>query len=62
MPTKKEDGVSAVNQEFIKYDQVDKPHTYHLAETGAEDEFDEDFQVPTCDLSQFLQGGDAGKG
>ena len=58
--TKKSHGTEAVNQEFIRYDQVEKAHTYHLAEDGQED-FDEDFQIKTCDLDQFLNGGDAGK-
>ena len=61
MSSKKEEGISAVNQDFIKYDQVDKPHTYHLAETGAEDEFDEDFVLKTCDLSLALHGGESDK-
>ena len=61
MSSKKEEGISAVNQDFIKYDQVDKPHTYHLAETGAEDEFDKDFVLKTCDLNLALHGDDVDK-
>ncbi len=57
---KKAHGVEAINQEYILYDQVEKAHTYHLAEDGQED-FDEDFQIKTCDLDQFLNGGEAGK-
>ncbi len=61
MTAKKDEGVSAVNQEFIRYDQVDKPHSYHLAENAEDDVFDDDFQLKTCDLGQFLHGGDEGK-
>ena len=61
MTTKKDEGVSAVSQEFIRYDQVDKPHSYHLAEDARHDVFDDDFQLKTCDLGQFLHGGDQGK-
>ncbi len=58
---KKAHGVEAINQEYIRYDQVEKAHTYHLAEDDQEDQFDEDFQIKTCDLDQFLNGGDGGK-
>lgn len=46
----KEDGVHATNQDFIRYDQVEKRQTYHLAESAADDEFDEDFRIRTCDM------------
>ena len=61
MTAKKTDGVKAVNQDFIRYDQVNKAHTYHLAETEGEDEFDEDFVIKTCDIGRFLHGNDADK-
>jgi isopenicillin N synthase-like dioxygenase len=46
----KEDGIRATNQDFIRYEQVEKAQTYHLAETPAADEFDEDFRIRTCDM------------
>lgn len=61
MPAKKEDGIHAVNQDFIRYDQVNKRHTYHLAESPGEDEFDDDFVIRVCDMSQFYEGGEDGK-
>jgi isopenicillin N synthase-like dioxygenase len=57
----KEDGVRALNQDFIRYEQVEKRQAYHLAE-GAGEQFDEAFQVRTCDLRKpsFAQDlGDA---
>lgn len=45
----KEDGVHALNRDFIRYEQVEKRQAYHLAE-GADEQFDEEFQVKTCDL------------
>lgn len=48
---------SAVNQDFIRYDQVEKSHTYRLAETDA-DEFDTDYEIGTLDLSRYLLGND----
>jgi isopenicillin N synthase-like dioxygenase len=46
---------NALNQEFRKYDQVRKTHTYRLAENDA-DEFDEDYQIATLDFEPFLHG------
>ncbi len=45
----------AVNQDFDRYDQVRKNHTYKLAES-ATDEFDEDYQIQTFDFARYLQG------
>jgi len=47
--------VTALNREFIKYDQVEKSHTYRLAE-HPNDEFDEDYEIPSLDLNQYLIG------
>jgi isopenicillin N synthase-like dioxygenase len=47
--------VDALNRQFAKYDQVEKAHTYRLAESEA-DEFDEDYEIATLDFGRFLQG------
>jgi len=47
--------LQALNREFEKYDQVRKAHTYRLAE-GEGDEFDDDYEIATLDLGQFLRG------
>jgi isopenicillin N synthase-like dioxygenase len=52
--------VQALNREFAKYDQVEKTHTYRLAENAA-DEFDEDYEIATLDFGRFLSGEDAEK-
>jgi len=52
--------VNALNQQFRKYDQVRKTHTYRLAEHEA-DEFDEDYEIATLDFGQFLNGGSGDK-
>ena len=49
MPTK-DDGIHARNQDFIRYEQVTKPQSYHLAESAGEDQFDDEFQIRTCDM------------
>ena len=36
--------IDALNRQFVKYDQVEKAHTYRLAESEA-DEFDEDYEL-----------------
>ncbi|HEV8660729.1 MAG TPA: 2OG-Fe(II) oxygenase family protein [Thermoanaerobaculia bacterium] len=59
--TAKDDGIHATNQDFIRYDQVEKRQTYHLAE-DAEEQFDDEFQIRTCDMRSptFVQDlGDA---
>src|SRR5438552_5454095 len=40
---------SKLNQDFIRYEQVEKRQTYHLAE-DAREEFDEQFEIRTCDM------------
>ena len=46
----------ALSRDFSKYDQVEKKHTYRLAE-GAGDEFDDDYEIATLDFGSFLHGG-----
>jgi isopenicillin N synthase-like dioxygenase len=61
MAFQKEVGVKAVNQDFKKYDQVNKAQTYALAESDDRDLYDEDYRIRTCDLDEFFRGGEAGK-
>lgn len=61
MSNPKQRGISASNQDFIRYDQVGKQQEYRLAESppaAAAEQFDEEFRVKTCDIGRFL-GGDA---
>lgn len=53
-------GPNALNQEFRKYDQVAKTHTYRLAEDSA-DEFDENYRIATLDFGRYLNGDAAEK-
>src|SRR5436189_4900546 len=49
------------NQDFIRYDQVEKRQTYTLAES-VEEQFDDDFRIRTCDMRApdfAVQLGDA---
>ncbi len=45
----------ALNQDFNRFDQVRKAHTYRLAEHES-DAFDEDYEIATLDLEPFLHG------
>ncbi len=60
MEESKEKGIEAVNQDFSRYDQVNKKHTYNLAEKADEDQFDDNYEIKTCDIGQFLHGGPTG--
>ena len=53
--------LDAVNQDFRRFDQVDKPQRYRLSESEAEEEFDEDFQIRTVDMADYFHGGEAGR-
>ena len=61
MESEQEKGVKAVNQEFKKYEQVNKNQTYNLSEKEGEEQFDEAYEIKTSDMSLFLHGGDQGK-
>jgi isopenicillin N synthase-like dioxygenase len=52
--------IDSVNQQFIRYDQVRKAHTYRLAENPA-DEFDEEYEIATLDFESFLHGDETDK-
>lgn len=52
----KEEGVHATNQDFIRYDQVEKLQNYHLAEGDDGDQFDDEFVVRTVDIARFIHG------
>jgi isopenicillin N synthase-like dioxygenase len=52
----KEAGIKAINQDFSKYDQVKKDQNYHLVEDKELDQFDNDYEIKVCDLSQYVHG------
>jgi isopenicillin N synthase-like dioxygenase len=55
-----QDGIRATNQDFSRYDQVEKRQSYHLAE-ASDEQFDDDFQIQTCDISGVLAGDEGAK-
>jgi isopenicillin N synthase-like dioxygenase len=50
---------SKLNQDYIRYEQVEKRQSYHLAE-DAREEFDDDFEVRTCDMRSATFARDLG--
>ncbi len=52
-----EPDIQAVNQDFIRYNQVEKSHTYRLAESES-DEFDTDCRIRSFDFGKYLHGDD----
>jgi isopenicillin N synthase-like dioxygenase len=58
--TSREDGIHATNQDFVRYDGVEKRQTYHLAEAEGVEEFDEEFQIRTCDMRKPTFAQDLG--
>ncbi len=56
MHSKKKEGIKAVNQDFRKYEQVNKDQEYHLAEDASDEQFDDDYVIRTCDISLLTQG------
>ncbi len=58
---KKEHGVTALNQEFRRYEQVEKNQTYTLSESPDRDEFDDEFVIRTCDMADWYSEDDEDK-
>ena len=58
---RKAEGIDAKNQDLIRFDQVDKKQVYHLAEAGHTEEFDESYEIKTCDIGRFLHGDEREK-
>src|SRR5262249_39529971 len=55
-PTVGDKRVDGRNRDYIRYDQVDKDQSYRLAEADAEEAFDTDYVIQTCNLARFLHG------
>jgi isopenicillin N synthase-like dioxygenase len=54
-------GRESSNQEFRSYEQVQKDQNYRLAEGLGAEEYDHEFEIPTCDMGPLFGGGAAGK-
>ena len=47
--------IDSSNREFVRYDQVEKRHTYRLAESPS-DEFDDEYEIRAFDFGRWLEG------
>ena len=62
MKDEREAGVTRTNQDFSRFDQVRKPQSYRLSESAEADEaFDDETIIRTCDMGDWFHGGEAGK-
>lgn len=57
----RDEGVNALNQDYRRYEQVNKDQRYGLSENQAVDEFDEDYSIRVCDMTAYFNGGEEGK-
>ena len=53
--------IDAVNQDFSRFEQVEKPQSYRLAEKQDSEQFDDEYVIRTCDMGQYFNGGEAGR-
>ena len=56
MADRKVQGIDAKNQDFIRFDQVNKRQEYRLAEADNAESFDEAYQIKTVNIGRFLNG------
>ncbi len=57
----KQEGITASNQAFSRFEQVKKDQKYQLAEQTGLDRYDDDYNIQSCDLKLFFEGGNQGK-
>ncbi|MDT8450043.1 MAG: 2-oxoglutarate and iron-dependent oxygenase domain-containing protein [Wenzhouxiangellaceae bacterium] len=55
------EGINSVNQQYRRYEQVEKNQTYGLSENADVDRFDDEFEIRVCDMADWFDGGEAGK-
>lgn len=60
-PDRRAEGIKSVNQQYRRYEQVNKDQTYGLSENPDVDRFDDEFEIRVCDMGDWFSGGEAGK-
>ena len=60
MKDKQKVGIHALNQDFKRFDQVNKQQRYQLAESAGDEEFDDEFCIKTVDISALLASLNSG--
>jgi len=61
IPDRRAEGVKSVNQQYRRFEQVNKDQTYGLSENAGIDRFDEQFEIRVCDMAAWFDGGLAGQ-
>lgn len=59
MNDQKQQGIHASNQDFNRFEQVNKAQQYRLAEAHDAEVFDQDFQISSCDMRLLFSDDDA---
>jgi len=54
-------GVKSLNQQYKRYEQVNKNQTYGLSENPDVDRFDDEFEIQVCDMAPWFEGTPEGK-
>ena len=57
----KQQGITASNQAFSRFEQVKKEQKYQLSEQAGLDRYDDDYIIQSCDLKSYFEGGSEGK-
>jgi len=60
-PDQRQQGVKSLNQQYKRYEQVNKEQTYGLSENPEVDRFDEKFRIQVCDMAPWFEGTTEGR-
>ncbi len=56
-----ESGIKSLNQDYRRYEQVEKPQRYGLSENDSVDAYDDEAVIQVCDMQPFFTGGADGQ-
>jgi len=57
----RQQGVKSLNQQYKRYEQVNKDQTYGLSENPEVDRFDDEFEIRVCDMAPWFEGTAEGR-
>ena len=60
-PDQRRQGVKSLNQQYRRYEQVNKDQTYGLSENPEVDRFDDEFEIQVCDMAPCFDGTPEGR-
>ena len=59
MHSDQDKGIDAINQDYRKFDQVNKDQSYHLVEHTDVEPFDEETKIRVCDMSKYFSNDES---